>query len=445
MFFKILNIKFLIFFTIYLTFNSIASSNDDCKNSSFYVKNIKVDLTKESIIKARKLAEDKARNIGFKRLLNKLTLKNKKLSFKKSDILLLVDYLKINDEANSDKRYLADFDICFNRSLVIDYFHKNKLQYAETYRKPITILPIFIGPRGFILLDDNDVWYSKWKKKLAISDGLVKLVIAKKDLNLSRKIGPKIVSQPQTNLIKKIINKENSDALLIVVAEPILRNDGKTFLNVYAQIFDGNGKFVNTIYRNKLQLPSTTSIYNIDDNLFNLEVLNIIDTIDISWKKDNLIDPSIYNEIDLLIPISSMNSTVLELPLLFNDKIIKVKSTKGFLDKGIIEIEKELIFYGKKTLKSFRSLNRGLLKSTKNLEYKSNIKVTQKNIKIWPFILKTLQNLPFVKEVKVISISNLEGRVIVKFIGNKKTFFQAVSEKKISFKNFNNKQYILTF
>ena len=62
---------------------------------------------------------------------------------------------------------------------------------------------------------------------------------------------------------------------------------------------------------------------------------------------------------------------------------------------------------------------------------------------MWPFALNTLKSLPFVKEVKVIAISNLKGRIVVKFIGNKKTFFQAAKEKQMIFKDFNSQQYIL--
>jgi hypothetical protein len=58
-------------------------------------------------------------------------------------------------------------------------------------------------------------------------------------------------------------------------------------------------------------------------------------------------------------------------------------------------------------------------------------------------VLNTLKSLPFVKKVKVISISNLKGRIVVTFIGKKKTFFQATKEKKLIFKDFNSQQYIL--
>ena len=444
MFFKNLKIISLVLTNIIFTYSvSFASNNDDCRNSSYYVKNIKVDLTKKSIVEARKLAEDKAKLFGLKKLVNKLTLRNKKIKFKNLEVLQLVDYLKINSEANSNTRYVANFDICFNRKLIIEYFHKNKIQYAETYRKPISILPVFKGPRGVIIWDEKDPWYLKWKTEIKSSEGLVKFSLAKGNLKLSRRIRSNLINVSNKDLISKLINLEKSEELLVVIAEPVLKNDGKTFLSTYAKIYNKNGILENTLYRNKTPLKTTASIYNIDQTLLNQEVLNIKNSIEKNWKKDNLINSSIINEVELIIPISSYKSTRLEAPFLFNDKIIKVKSTDGFLDEGVIEIEKEVIFYKKKNSKNFEHLKRGLLKSNSKIEYNVNTILIQKDITLWPFVLNTLKSLPFVKEVKVISISTLKGMVVVRFIGNKKTFFQAAKEKKMIFKDFNSQQYIL--
>ena len=444
MFFKNLKIISLVLTNIIFTYSvSLASNNDDCRNSSYYVKNIKVDLTKKSIVEARKLAEDKAKLFGLKKLVNKLTLRNKKIKFKNLEVLQLVDYLKINSEANSNTRYVANFDICFNRKLIIEYFHKNKIQYAETYRKPISILPVFKGPRGVIIWDEKDPWYLKWKTEIKSSEGLVKFSLAKGNLKLSRRIRSNLINVSNKDLISKLINLEKSEELLVVIAEPVLKNDGKTFLSTYAKIYNKNGILENTLYRNKTPLKTTTSLYNIDQTLLNQEVLNIKNSIEKNWKKDNLINSSIINEVELIIPISSYKSTRLEAPFLFNDKIIKVKSTDGFLDEGVIEIEKEVIFYKKKNSKNFEHLKRGLLKSNSKIEYNVNTILIQKDITLWPFVLNTLKSLPFVKEVKVISISTLKGMVVVRFIGNKKTFFQAAKEKKMIFKDFNSQQYIL--
>ena len=210
-------IFFIIFKTCFVSSTLLASIEQDCLNSSFYIKNISVDLTKESINEARSEAEQKAKLIGFKRLINRLIIKNKILKIDKTKISTLVDYLKINKEANSDKRYLANFDICFNRNLVISFFRKNKLQYAETYREPIAVLPVFKGPRGIVLWDERDYWYSSWQNNLKFIDGLVKLKLAEGDFSLNRILTSNVLLKPNKKFINKLINNENTNALILVL------------------------------------------------------------------------------------------------------------------------------------------------------------------------------------------------------------------------------------
>jgi len=442
---KYIKIFILIIFQISLIQSTaFALNKDDCRSSSFYIKNINVDFTKKSIIEARSLAEQKARLIALNRLLHRLTLKNKNLIFKKSKILQLVDFLKINNEANSNTRYIANFDVCFNRDLVIKFFHKNKLQYAESYKEPISVLPIFKGPRGFILWDKKDAWYSLWKDKLGLIDGLVKLKLAKGNLYLNRNITTSIISNSDEAMIKKLVANENTKSILFVIAEPDIQNDGKKYLRTYTKLFNSEGKLENIIYRNKIALKNKSSIYSIEKKIFHDEVLNILNFIERNWKKDNLIDPNIVNQVDLWIPISLRASTKLEKTFVFNDKSIKVKSTFGFMDKGIIDIGEELILYKDKRPKSFEKITRSLLNTKKKIEYKKDAVILQKNIETWPLSINILKGLPFVTEVKIVSISKHGGRVIVKFMGDKKTFFHATYEKGLFFKNLGNHQYVLS-
>ena len=150
-----------------------------------------------------------------------------------------------------------------------------------------------------------------------------------------------------------------------------------------------------------------------------------------------------YNEVDLIIPLNSLNSTKLQKELLFNDKSIKVKSTLDFKDKGFIKIQNEMIFYNTKTKNSFDNIKRSAFNSIKKLKYDKNTNIIQKDINIWPSVIQKLEKLAFVIEVKIVSITNSKGRLIVNFMGNKKTFFQAAFEKNLKFKDLNSKQFIL--
>ena len=114
-----------------------------------------------------------------------------------------------------------------------------------------------------IIWDEKDPWYLKWKTEIKSSEGLVKFSLAKGNLKLSRRIRSNLTNVSSKDLISKLINLEKSEELLVVIAEPVLKNDGKTFLSTYAKIYNKNGILENTLYRNKTPLKTTASIYNI--------------------------------------------------------------------------------------------------------------------------------------------------------------------------------------
>ena len=78
--FELYKIIFFIIIKIFFLSSALfASLNQDCLNSSFYIKNVNVDLTKESINKARTEAEEKSKLIGFKRLANRLIINKSRI------------------------------------------------------------------------------------------------------------------------------------------------------------------------------------------------------------------------------------------------------------------------------------------------------------------------------------------------------------------------------
>ena len=441
---KYYNIIFLIVLgTNVYNSQALATSKNDCQNSSFYIKNIQVDFTKKTLVEARSLAENQARKVALDRLVKRLTLNNKIDISKNAELLNLVDFIKINNEANSDNRYVANFDVCYNREFIIKFFLEKKLKYAETYKEPIAVLPIFKGPRGFVLWDKKDLWYSLWKETLNTIDGLVKLKIAKSNLHLNRNITSSVILKSDKLQIKRLIDYQNTDSILFIIAEPVLSNKGTASLNILVKLFNKNGELDSTIYSNQIQLKKISSIYNFNKDVFQNEIMNVINSIEVNWKKTNLIDPDINNQIDLWIPIPRGNITSLTKKFYFNDKEIKVKSTKKFLKSGILKIGNELIFYNKKNDFVFQNLSRGFLNTKKQIENKVEDTVLQKQIKIWPSSIKILKSLPFVKEIKVISVTSNNGRIIVKFVGSKKSFFEAVKQKGLIVEDFNKGQYTI--
>ena len=69
-------------------------------------------------------------------------------------------------------------------------------------------------------------WYLKWQNALNSIDGLVKLKLARGNFSLNRILTEHSLKS-NNDLIKKLINNENTNVLIIVVAEPKMIKSGK--------------------------------------------------------------------------------------------------------------------------------------------------------------------------------------------------------------------------
>ena len=102
-----------------------------------------------------------------------------------------------------------------------------------------------------------------------------------------------------------------------------------------------------------------------------------------------------------------------------------------------------MVFYNSKNDYLFQNISRGFLNTKIATEHKIDKTIFQKQIDIWPSSINILKSLPFVKETKVISLTSNIGRIIVKFVGNKKSFFEALRQKGLIIEDYNKDQYII--
>ena len=167
---KLFFVKIIFLFLFIFQFEVIASSKLDCKEKAFYVNNVISDAKHQDLTKAKSKAEEKGRLIAFNQLLNRLTLRKQIKDSYKIDLNKMINFIKINNEANSTNRFLGSFDFCFNRDEVVKFFKKENLNFAEVFSLPISIFPIYEGPSGYVFLDDKDLWYNLWKNFLKSVD-----------------------------------------------------------------------------------------------------------------------------------------------------------------------------------------------------------------------------------------------------------------------------------
>merc|ERR1712023_289053 len=224
---KLFFVKLIFLFLFIFQFKVIASSKFDCKEKAFYVNNVISDAEHEDLTKAKSKAEEKGRLIAFNQLLNRLSLRKQIKDSYKIDLNKMINFIKINDEANRTNRFLGSFDFCFNRDEVIKFFKNENLNFAEVFSLPISIFPIYDGPSGYIFLDEKDTWYDLWKNFLNTNDSLLKFKLTAENLSLKRNIKGKEIIKSNKNVLKKIIKNDLTKRILIVILEPKLGRYGK--------------------------------------------------------------------------------------------------------------------------------------------------------------------------------------------------------------------------
>ena len=282
------NIIFILFI-VQFQFEVIASSKLDCKEKAFYVNDVISDAKDKDLTKAKLKAEEKGRLIAFNQLLNRLTLRKQIKDLYKIDLSKMINFIKINNEANSTNRFVGSFDFCFNRDEVVKFFKKENLNFAEVFSLPISIFPIYEGPSGYIFLDEKDLWYDLWKSFLKTNDSLLKFKLSSGSFSLRRSIKGKEIIKSNKDVIKRIIKNDSSKRVLVVILEPRLGRYGKYQLKISGKLYNETGEFDQTIFSKTRNYKSFKSVTILNKDVLLKDINQLMYVFEESWKKNNFL------------------------------------------------------------------------------------------------------------------------------------------------------------
>ena len=333
---KLFFVKIIIIFFYIIQSEVIASTKLDCQEKAFYINDVISDAKHQDLTKAKLQAEEKGRLVAFNKLLNRLTLRKQIKETYKIDINKMINFIKINNEANSTNRFVASFDFCFNRDQVVNFFKKENLNFAEVFSLPISIFPIYEGPSGYIFLDEKDLWYNLWKNFLETNDSLLKFKLSSGNLSLKRSIKGKDIIKSNKNVLKKIIKNDLTKRILVVILEPKLGRYGKYQLKISGKLYNENGEFDQTIFSKSRNFKDFKSVTVLNKNLLLKDINELIYVFEESWKKNNFFKEGLITFIDIYIPIKKMQDWSNALLLLNNlpyMKKIQIIGLKGDVGK----------------------------------------------------------------------------------------------------------------
>ena len=290
-------ILFLIIFIIFIKF-----STEKVLANSYKVSDIEIsepynlNFSKEKVIDIA--FENAFEELIFTLLTSEYYYLNKDVNIK--IIKSLIDSFSIVDEKFIDKKYIANFDVNFNKREVLNYLYKNNIYASIPQKKKLFLLPILVDTNqsNISLLSENPFYlnWTKFDKKYHLLD----YVLPNEDLD-DLNIIKNNINNLEDYEFKEIITKYQLKDYIIVI---LFKNEKS--IRVLTRI-----KFNNEF----ILLNENFSYKSINDDI-ELIINSLKISYENSWKKINLINTSIK------LPITiSLDSSKFSLIKKFENKI----------------------------------------------------------------------------------------------------------------------------
>ena len=236
--------------------------------------------------------KEKVINKGFSKAFKELTSsiittkdKPKIKSIKLNEIKYLIESFEINNESFLEKKYIANFNVNFNKKRTLNFFEKKNIFPSLKKNKDFLTILIFIdNDKNEIFLYEKNPFYKNWN---SINEKyfLINYILIDQDLE-----DIKIINDNKENLetyqFNEIIKKYDLDDYIISI---IFKNKKK--LRILSKFFfDKKLKIINHVY-DDIDLRDQNKL---DDLIFKTKV-NLEDL----WKSNNLINTSLKLPINL--------------------------------------------------------------------------------------------------------------------------------------------------
>ncbi len=281
---SIYNIAFLYIVLIFIKFSTTAAFANSFKISDIEIsKPYDLNFKKEEVIE---IAFEKA----FQELIFKLTtLNSNKVAkiIKPNTAKGLIESFSIVNEQFIDKKYIAKFNVEFNKREVFKFLEKNNIFPSIPVKKNLFIMPILIETnKDEILMYRENAFFENWNKNIK-KYHLLTYVLPNEDIE-DFNILKRNLNKIEEYNFDEIRTKYALDDFIILI---IFKNNNE--IKTLSKIF---------LNKNKVILNKK---FEYNNEIKNDEVENIIKTLKLDfenqWKKINLINTSIKLQISLSV------------------------------------------------------------------------------------------------------------------------------------------------
>lgn len=153
--------------------------------SPFVVSGVTVDETAATAAQARETAMAEGQRRAFRQLMERLVPQEQSAQLPRpsaAQLNDLVENFEVEDERSSAVRYIATLTFRFSPDGVRALLRRAGLPFAETFARPMVMLPVFRADDVPVLWDEPNPWLAAWRA-LPPEDGLQPLAIPLGDLS----------------------------------------------------------------------------------------------------------------------------------------------------------------------------------------------------------------------------------------------------------------------
>tara|TARA_Y100001970_G_scaffold220915_1_gene271435 strand:+ start:3467 stop:4543 length:1077 start_codon:yes stop_codon:yes gene_type:complete len=284
--------RFYIFFLLLVLF-FIKFSTTYASSKTFNIVDLEINRPYNNTFDKNKIIEE-AFILAFKELVAKITVSEDSNKINTNNLKLiqsLVDSFTIVDEKFIRKKYIANFEVSFNKKEILEFLESKNIFPSIPFKKKLLLMPILVDVnKNEMFLFSENSFYKNWnmqKEKYY----LLEYILPNEDLDDINLITKNLDNIEEYNFNKIISKYELNDSIISIIFknEKDLTILSKVNINNNLVISNQNFKEINI------------------ENINNLmEVINSLKIIyENHWKKINQINTSI--KLTLNIYLNSKN------------------------------------------------------------------------------------------------------------------------------------------
>lgn len=187
----------------------------------FSVTGVEVDVTDKDAASARTRAIIEAQVKAFYLLAERLgsaEAAQRLAGMDARDIGRMLRSLSIEEERSAPGRYIGKLTVRFLPAKIREVFGQHGIEVVEDQAPPVVILPLWKGPNGPVVWEDN-LWRKAWLD-LKAEQSVVPIIIPLGDLEDTSAISPDEVLAGDAVKLESLMLRYEAKAILVAVAEP---------------------------------------------------------------------------------------------------------------------------------------------------------------------------------------------------------------------------------